>query len=82
VSLNPSLGSWSLPCQSHYWSQRNRVHWARRWSPEEIAAGRARDLQRTEDFASGTVPSVDKVPIGRHQPVRPWALLRRLLRRA
>lgn len=43
VSLRPSIGSWSLPCQSHYWISRGHVRWARRMSVEEIEAGRARD---------------------------------------
>ena len=28
ISLEPSIGSWSLPCQSHYFITRNRVVWA------------------------------------------------------
>lgn len=43
VSLCPSIGNWSYPCQSHYWIERNRVEWAPRWSKEKIAAGRAED---------------------------------------
>jgi hypothetical protein len=39
ISLDPSIGNWSFPCQSHYWIIRNKVEWARRWSPDEIAAG-------------------------------------------
>lgn len=44
ISLDPSVGSWSLPCQSHYWIERNRVKWAPRWSKERIRVGRAADL--------------------------------------
>jgi len=44
ISLDPSIGSWSLPCQSHYWIERSRVKWAPRWSKERIRAGRAADL--------------------------------------
>src|SRR5262245_8880727 len=43
VSLSPSIGNWSYPCQSHYWIRRNRVHWARRFTPRQIAAVRERD---------------------------------------
>src|SRR5579862_3536458 len=43
ISLDPSIGNWSFPCQSHYWIRKNRVQWARKWSKDEIAAGRARD---------------------------------------
>ncbi len=42
VSLSPSIGSWSLPCQSHYWVQRNQVRWAQH--PEnDVKAGSALD---------------------------------------
>jgi hypothetical protein len=40
VSLNPSIGNWSFPCQSHYWIRRNKITWAGRFSSEQIAAVR------------------------------------------
>lgn len=43
ISLTPSIGNWSFPCQSHYWIKGNRVEAARRWSPRQIAAARALD---------------------------------------
>jgi hypothetical protein len=46
ISLDPSIGNWSFPCQSHYWVRENRIVWSRRWSREEIEAGRARDRRR------------------------------------
>lgn len=46
VSLFPSIGNWSFPCQSHYWITHDRVEWAASWSPEEIDAGRAKDRTR------------------------------------
>jgi hypothetical protein len=54
VSLNPSIGNWSLPCQSHYWILENRIVWARKWSPAEIAAGRARDFREKARVYSRT----------------------------
>jgi len=42
LTLDPSIGNWSFPCKSHYWLERNRVIPARRWTAQEIAAGRAR----------------------------------------
>ncbi len=45
ISLSPSIGNWSFPCQSHYWIEGNRVRWARRWTAEQIAEGRGRDLR-------------------------------------
>ena len=26
ISLEPSIGNWSFPCQSHYWIRNNRVN--------------------------------------------------------
>ena len=46
VSVWPSIGSWSLPCRSHYIIDRGRVRVAGAWSEERIDAGRARDRDR------------------------------------
>lgn len=48
VSLDPSIGSWSLPCRSHYWITRGRVRWSYAFSEDKIAENRAwdRDLRR------------------------------------
>jgi hypothetical protein len=54
ISLDPSVGNWSFPCQSHYWIRRNKVVWARRWSQKEIEAGRAHDRLTKESHIDGT----------------------------
>lgn len=49
VSLSPSIGNWSLPCQSHYWIRGGTVYWGRRYTAREIADNREHDrtdLQR------------------------------------
>lgn len=28
VTMRPSIGNWSLPCQSHYFIEENRIVWA------------------------------------------------------
>jgi len=43
VSLNPSIGNWSLDCKSHYWIERNKIHWAAPWTDEQIKTGRSLD---------------------------------------
>src|SRR5574341_179498 len=45
VSLTPSIGNWSYPCQSHYWIRDNGVVWARHWSREEVRE--AREAERS-----------------------------------
>lgn len=43
VTLHPSVGSWTLPCRSHYVIRRNQVIEAPPWSDAEVAAERRRD---------------------------------------
>ena len=51
VSIHPSIGNWSFECQSHYWIIRNRVHWDRRLTKEEIKEGRFRNrLQKAYQY--------------------------------
>jgi len=75
VSLNPSIGNWSLDCQSHYWIKRNRVQWARRWSREEIAAGR-----ELFEHPVPNVPLIEVPPSPKGTPGRLTHALSALLR--
>ena len=43
VSLDPSIGNWSLACRSHYWIRRSKIIWAGDMSQREIARGRSMD---------------------------------------
>ena len=43
VSINPSIGNWSLPCNSHYWIKKNKIIWSRKWNDSEIKAERVKD---------------------------------------
>lgn len=52
VSLNPSVGNWSFPCQSHYWISGNRVQWSAAMSAERIAAVKARDRRDADTMVS------------------------------
>jgi hypothetical protein len=60
VSLDPSIGNWSFPCQSHYWIRNNRVKWAPKWSREQIERGRQYDHYAKGSYfkaaATETVP--------------------------
>ncbi len=51
VSLAPSIGSWSFPCQSHYWIEGNSVRWAGATSAAAIAVVKARDRQDADAFS-------------------------------
>jgi hypothetical protein len=50
ISLDPSIGNWSLNCRSHYWILRNNVKWARRWSQEKIKKERVRDYLAKKEY--------------------------------
>lgn len=73
ISLQPSIGNWSYPCQSHYWIKGNEVHWSDRWTPEQIATARARNEHRKLD--SFAVPPAPPGPTG-HQRGRASTLTR------
>lgn len=52
VSIWPSVGSFDLPCRSHYVIERNRVVWHSTWSASAARAGAERDRQAVEQFHS------------------------------
>lgn len=55
VSLNPSIGNWSLPCRSHYWIRRGQVIWAAQWTEEEISLGRKMDrITKRKQFSGNS----------------------------
>ena len=49
-SLRPSIGSWQLPCQSHYWIASGAVKWAEKWTPEQIERGRRGEEERLREY--------------------------------
>lgn len=67
ISLYPSVGNWSLDCQSHYWIASNRVKWARTWSQAEIDAGRANDRSFEESYDGDSPEPVD-TRLANHRP--------------
>ena len=68
VSLWPSIGLWQLPCRSHYWIEHGKVRWSMPWTPEQIEAGRMRDVEDLQryyarrDHESGSSTVFDKRP--------------------
>ena len=49
ISLTPSIGNWSFPCQSHYWIHRSQVRWAKGLGSDQISKLRAREQRLLED---------------------------------
>lgn len=50
ITLYPSIGNWSFPCQSHYWITNNKVRWAPKWTKEEIEEGRNEEKETQKEF--------------------------------
>lgn len=73
VSLSPSVGNSELPCRSHYWIRRNKVHWGKPMTEELIEASRKRERGRRDRFyrgQTGQAPSPPQVP-ARDETSRP-----------
>jgi len=43
ISLHPSIGNWSFPCQSHYWIRGGKAIWAGPMSKTQIDSVRTHD---------------------------------------
>lgn len=43
ITLDPSIGNWTLPCRSHYWIRRNKIKWSGNWSESKIEKARKHD---------------------------------------
>jgi hypothetical protein len=50
ISLRPSVGNWSFDCQSHYWIEKNKVHWASQFSRQEVDSVRAHDRRAHDEY--------------------------------
>ncbi|ARD84773.1 hypothetical protein FAD_0879 [Ferroplasma acidiphilum] len=61
VSLYPSIGNWSLPCESHYWIRENRIVWARKWNIQEIEFAKDIDDSNKAYYFKHKKKNLDKV---------------------
>ncbi len=50
VTIQPSIGNWSLPCKSHYVIKKNRIIWGKKWSELEIKRGRVADRMAKDKY--------------------------------
>jgi hypothetical protein len=58
VSLKPSIGNHAFPCKSHYWIEKDRVHWSHEMSIKEVQAVRERDERRRRQFYGEAEPLI------------------------
>jgi hypothetical protein len=76
LSLFPSVGNWGFPCKAHYWISSNKVSWAKAWTPEQIAHGRARERRAHAEYFATATPR-PKICRSRPQPHRwPFGVFR------
>lgn len=72
VTLHPSVGSWTLPCRSHYVIRRNRVIEAPPWSDAEVAAERRRDRRaKAAHFGLEVPEGIEAAPTTKNPKVLP-----------
>jgi hypothetical protein len=85
VSIWPSVGSWNLPCRSHYVIKHNKAQWAEPWSDDRISAVRRRDRAAIEaHFGSKQEAQGEQFsssPEGRPAPSAWWHRVRNWLGR-
>lgn len=81
VSLDPSIGNWSFPCQSHYWIRRNRVEWAERWSRQRINDARKSGRMRQDVYfdQERNVPRAQNQGVSEGRFTIFWQKLKQLL---
>ena len=81
ISLSPSIGSWTLPCRSHYVIRKGKVIEAAPWSEEQIDAERRRDQSAKAVFYGTTPTSMPAKVASPTPPAGGEGFWRRLLKR-
>lgn len=72
VTLLPSVGSWNLPCRSHYFIDHGKVIEAYSWSDKDVARGKKRDRRaRDSYYGKDMAPDVYAAPSSKPDP-RTW----------
>lgn len=61
ISLEPSIGNWGFPCQSHYWIRQNQVRWSYRMTRQEIDAGRRTDATAKQQYFDSVAAPAETV---------------------
>lgn len=79
ISLDPSIGNRSFPCQSHYWIRESKVRWVPRRTHENSVVGRM-DYSHVAEQASHAALR-GKIPSFRYTVSRARRCVERLLRR-
>jgi hypothetical protein len=73
-TLYPSVGNWQQSCQSHYWIDGGEIVWAKKWTPEQIAAGYKAQEEREHAYYSNNRRGGNRIA------AKVWRWLRSLVR--
>lgn len=71
ISLQPSIGSWTLTCRSHYVIDHGKVIEAGPWSDEQVEAERRRDRAAKAQFYGQTPVSEKSAEPSPAVPAKP-----------
>lgn len=62
ISLDPSIGNWNFKCKSHYWIRNGEIHWAGKWTKEEVRAGRIHDsVEKSKYYDNRNTKSANSI---------------------
>jgi hypothetical protein len=50
ITLEPSIGNWGFPCQSHYWIIKSEIRWAKQWDKKQVVEGIAKDSANKKQY--------------------------------
>ena len=50
MSICPSIGNWSYPCQSHYFIKNNQIVWAEAYTAASIRRVQANDRRALDNY--------------------------------
>lgn len=64
VTLYPSIGNWSFPCQSHYFIRGSQIAWVGKMTKAEIARGRQITQERREVYLQAANKSAERTGAG------------------
>lgn len=63
ISLTPSVGNWSFPCQSHYWIKSGKIEWSEKFSKEQIDEVRRKDkYSKSKHFKQNITQKLESKP--------------------
>lgn len=78
ITIEPSIGNWGFPCESHYWIIDNHIEWAPKWTKDEIKVGRNYNKMKKNNYYSQIEEDENK---NRENLKDPWWKFNWLLKR-